>query len=898
MARQEIVSAFAESWTKVLDQYYLLDEIQYTYRLISRRKQRKRHSSLGCPMQETAGSVEELMGDILHQTTSSPLKQLQQSWFSLRSIFGANKPLRDKTGTLIRFWEQYKQCYNTYKALWLSFRSFKETSSATSGGNIVRGPLFQYLVQEASKEQRGAETISDINSQQYPEKGESAELTKIQRQRDVSIQYLHDEKDGTESSSPNFVKSWAHRPWPTHPIFPPSEASSRSPVGTPVGRQRSAAFHTCINATMRLVSIATAVNYTGPGKLQETRYDKRTIARREIESALGSDIPSDRIPDGMPVFTAYKPAWSLRDPGVQYNEQRGNGFWGCRENIKHALLYKHVSTRFVLATFEVVRQFSMCEANYPAERVPNNKTMHFIIEFLYAVTLQVKTAATTESGKPKGAAFHTSARASDSSSAPDEEIPTVDRSRSGEDVLGDDSDMARHQSSGPLGYQIPSHKMRESMLTSESSRSAYWQYTLYEGPQGQKVKVHYCKSLETTERIAQLFLNESVIGFDIEWKPSATAKDGIRKNVALIQLASEERIALFHIARFSKDDSIESLVAPTFKAIMESSSITKVGVSVKGDCTRLRNHMNIDSHGLFELSHLHRLVKFSLTDVKQINRKLVALAKQVEEHLMLPMSKDESVRGSDWSQDLNYQQISYAASDSYAGFQLYHILNNKRLALSPCPPLPAHAELGLPIRLANGQKVAEYEEPTQEEAAPEESNGNTTQQPSTEELDEAAMNLEIEDNEPSSSTAQKSVAPKPKAKPKASPSHPSIIAANDWITQYRASTQPPSSSNDATYPTLPSTATPVLSSPPPTQKKPRATPAFLRAYFLFHHHALSIADIASLLRDPPLLHATVASYILEAARLDRLELQRERIDLCLEVLPESGRGRYRWLGKR
>ncbi|KAL8755141.1 MAG: hypothetical protein Q9199_003845, partial [Rusavskia elegans] len=254
--------------------------------------------------------------------------------------------------------------------------------------------------------------------------------------------------------------------------------------------------------------------------------------------------------------------------------------------------------------------------------------------------------------KSKAAAFHTSTQASGSSSAQNEGIATADRSRS-EDVLGDDSNIDTHQLRGPLGYHIPSH-----LLASSSSPSPYWKYTLYEGPKGQKVKVHYCRSLETTERIARLFLDEPVIGFDIEWKPSATAKDGIRKNVALIQLASEERIALFHIARFSKDDNIESLVAPTFKAIMESSSITKVGVSVKGDCTRLRNHMNIDSHGLFELSHLYKLVKFSLTDVKKINRKLVALAKQVEEHLMLPMSKDESVRGSDWSDDLNYEQIS------------------------------------------------------------------------------------------------------------------------------------------------------------------------------------------------------------------------------------------------
>ncbi|KAL8770730.1 MAG: hypothetical protein Q9209_003597 [Squamulea sp. 1 TL-2023] len=508
----------------------------------------------------------------------------------------------------------------------------------------------------------------------------------------------------------------------------------------------------------------------------------------------------------------------------------------------------------------------------------------------------------TAVGRSKIAAYHTATQASRPSSSQSDTVVLADRCQVQNYLISKHSDLARRPLGGPLGYHIPSGKMRESMLASKSSRSAYWQYTLYEGLDGQKVKVHYCKSLETTERIARLFSTERVIGFDIEWKPSATFKDGIRKNVALIQLASEERIALFHIARFSKDDNIESLVAPTFKAIMESSSVTKVGVAIKGDCTRLRKHMNIDSHGIFELSHLYKLVKFSPTDIKQINRRLVTLAQQVEEHLMLPMYKDESVRGSDWSEDLNYEQIYYAASDSYAGFQLYHTLNNKRLSLSPCPPLPANAELDLPIRLANGQTVKEYEQSLEE--SPPNDTTESTPLASTERLAKDVMNLEIEDNGPPPAT-QQTEPTKPKPRVKSSPSlssHPSIVAANDWIAKYRASASsspinPSPSFNDATYPILPPT---VVSSPSTTQiSKPRATPASLRAYFLFHHHALSLTDIASLLRNPPLQKSTVASYILEAARLDRLELQKERVGLCLECLPEAGRARYQWLlGKR
>ena len=210
----------------------------------------------------------------------------------------------------------------------------------------------------------------------------------------------------------------------------------------------------------------------------------------------------------------------------------------------------------------------------------------------------------------------------------------------------------------PLGFHIPKAKLQQAMDAKPSSVGAYWQYTLYQGPDGDKdkVKVHYCKSKDTTERVCQLFLDEEVLGFDIEWKMNASAADGVKKNVALVQVASEERIALFHIARYPNGTTVDDVVAPTLKRIMESPKITKVGVSVKGDCTRLRKFMNIESRGIFELSHLYKLVKYSSGDVKKINKVMVNLAQQVREHLQLPLWKGE-VRSSDWSQDLNYQQI-------------------------------------------------------------------------------------------------------------------------------------------------------------------------------------------------------------------------------------------------
>ena len=118
------------------------------------------------------------------------------------------------------------------------------------------------------------------------------------------------------------------------------------------------------------------------------------------------------------------------------------------------------------------------------------------------------------------------------------------------------------------------------MLAEPTSTASYWHFTLYQGPggDGDKVKVHYCKSKETTEKIAQLFLDKEVIGFDIEWQPDASAADGIIKNVSLIQIASEERVLLAHIARYpnaaisEKEQRIEDFIAPSLKKIMYGTS--------------------------------------------------------------------------------------------------------------------------------------------------------------------------------------------------------------------------------------------------------------------------------------------------------------------------------------
>lgn len=210
-------------------------------------------------------------------------------------------------------------------------------------------------------------------------------------------------------------------------------------------------------------------------------------------------------------------------------------------------------------------------------------------------------------------------------------------------------------------FKIPEDIFKKAKLAPPDSEESFWSHTLYRGPEidgiVQKVKVHYCKSQHTSERVLEkYFKDKKVLGFDIEWAPNAYRAQGPKKNVSLIQIASEDRIGLFHIALFPKD-GVKNLVADSLKRIMEDPEITKVGVAIRADCTRLRKFLDIHARGVFELSHLYKLVKFSESrDFTQINKRLVSLATQVKEHLHLPMFKGE-VRSSDWSKPLQLDQI-------------------------------------------------------------------------------------------------------------------------------------------------------------------------------------------------------------------------------------------------
>lgn len=183
----------------------------------------------------------------------------------------------------------------------------------------------------------------------------------------------------------------------------------------------------------------------------------------------------------------------------------------------------------------------------------------------------------------------------------------------------------------------------------------------------------------------------------MEWPSydAANSNEGrLQDKIGVIALACEDKIALFHLGAYA-GKTPSDLIGPVLRGIIESPNIIKAGVNIlAADFRRLEDHFGLRPQGAVELSHLHKLVQHGTSgDFNLCTTKLCALGEQVQMHLGMPLKKSR-VRTSNWSQrkQLSREQRSYAASDAYAGFMLYHCLTHLRLSMEPQPPPPLYAE--------------------------------------------------------------------------------------------------------------------------------------------------------------------------------------------------------------
>lgn len=233
-----------------------------------------------------------------------------------------------------------------------------------------------------------------------------------------------------------------------------------------------------------------------------------------------------------------------------------------------------------------------------------------------------------------------------------------------------------------------------SYLTSQTQRlnesQSYWQFSHSRGSDGKKITLHLCTSQLSSERVAELFLRDGVLGFDLEWRMNAPPSHP--DNVALLQLANEEQIALFHLAvmhKTSGSDTVDTKanhlnrIGPVLRSVLENRNILKTGVAIKADSTRLAKIYCVDMAGIFELSHLYRQLEHKAGDKTPIPRKLVSLSKQSEKHLGLPLAKGDE-RCSSWHLPLTREQMTCMMSFPFCS-ELLLIMFQTQLMMSMHP---------------------------------------------------------------------------------------------------------------------------------------------------------------------------------------------------------------------
>ena len=148
--------------------------------------------------------------------------------------------------------------------------------------------------------------------------------------------------------------------------------------------------------------------------------------------------------------------------------------------------------------------------------------------------------------------------------------------------------------------------------------------------------------------------HQKILGFDTETKPSF--KKGQKNEVALLQLATDEKAFLFRLNKIRLDGQIRSILA--------NPEIIKVGVAIKDDLIALKKKKSFIPQSFVELQELVK--KFGIQN----------FSLQKLSGIILNVRISKSKRLSNWeSEQLNEAQQKYAATDAWMALEIYKALN-------------------------------------------------------------------------------------------------------------------------------------------------------------------------------------------------------------------------------
>lgn len=157
---------------------------------------------------------------------------------------------------------------------------------------------------------------------------------------------------------------------------------------------------------------------------------------------------------------------------------------------------------------------------------------------------------------------------------------------------------------------------------------------------------------DAAEALAALSLMDA-IGFDTESKPTFL-KGEVSTGPHLVQLATDQAAYLFQIGAAP---SLEVL-----KAVLESTSILKVGFGLQDDVKRLRAKLGIDACNVLDLS----------TALRKGERNTLGAKTAVARFFGQKLQKSKKITTTNWALPrLTDKQILYAADDAHVALKIY-----------------------------------------------------------------------------------------------------------------------------------------------------------------------------------------------------------------------------------
>lgn len=158
---------------------------------------------------------------------------------------------------------------------------------------------------------------------------------------------------------------------------------------------------------------------------------------------------------------------------------------------------------------------------------------------------------------------------------------------------------------------------------------------------------------EAVDRACEELLAHRIVGFDTESRPSF--QKGVVNRIALLQLSTEERCFLFRLNKIKFDKAILK--------VLESSKITKIGLSVAGDIRELETLRKFRPKGFVDLQKV--VLEYGITDQSLIRLAAITLGGRIS----------KAQRLSNWeSAQLTPAQQLYAATDAWVCIQIYRQL--------------------------------------------------------------------------------------------------------------------------------------------------------------------------------------------------------------------------------